>query len=145
MVRSLIIAVLALLPSLPSGMAAPPDDDLQRLEGSWTVKYAEKGNKPLPSDEANAMKLRITGPVFSIIVDGKVVNNATLSLDATKEPRQFRMVSPDGKQSVLGIYKIEPGEIRLCWDNTPGKRPVTFSGINESGSLVYFRLVKTKL
>jgi len=115
------------------------------MEGSWTVKYAEKGNKPVPTQEAKAMTLRITGPVFSIMVDGKVVNNATLSVDATKEPKQFKMASPDGKQSVLGIYKIEPEEIRLCWDNSPGKRPVTFSGINESGSLVYFRLVKAKL
>lgn len=141
----IIITILALLPFLPPCMAAPPVDDLQRMEGSWTVKYAEKGNKPVPTEEANAMKLRITGPVFSIIVDGKVVNTATLSIDSTKEPKQFKMDSPDGKQSVLGIYKIEPEEIRLCWDNRSGKRPTAFSGINESGSLVYFRLVKTKL
>jgi uncharacterized protein (TIGR03067 family) len=145
MVRPLIITILALLSSLPPCLAAPPVDDLQRMEGSWTVKYAEKGNKPVPTQEAKAMNLRITGPVFSIIVDGKVVNSATLSVDATKEPKQFKMNSPDGKQSVLGIYKIEPEEIRLCWDNTPGKRPATFSGINDSGSLVYFRLVKAKL
>lgn len=145
MVRPLVIATLVLLWSLPPCTAAPPIDDLQRMEGSWEVKYAEKGNKPVPSEEAKAMKLRITGPVFSIIVDGKVVNTATLTVDAAKEPKQFKMDSPDGKQSVLGIYKIEPEEIRLCWDNTPGKRPATFSGINENGSLVYFRLVKTKL
>jgi uncharacterized protein (TIGR03067 family) len=146
MVRSvIIITILALLPALPPCLAGPPLEDLQRMEGSWSVKYAEKGNKPVPSEEARAMNLRITGPVFSIIVDGKVVNTATLTLDPAKEPKQFKMDSPDGKQSVLGIYKIEPEEIRLCWDNKPGKRPVTFSGINESGSLVYFRLVKTKL
>lgn len=142
MIRTFIVSSLALLCVLRPGMSTPPVDDLQRMEGSWKAKYAEKANKAVPSEELAATQVRVTGPILSILINGRVVNNATLSLDSAKEPKQLKLQSPDGQHAALGIYKFESDELRLCWDNRPGKRPAAFSGMNDSGSLVYFRLVK---
>lgn len=122
--------------------AAPPAGDLTLMEGTWKVKYGEKGNKPLTTDQLNAMHIRITGPLFAILINGKVETVGHLVLDGTKEPKQLKMESPDGQKAALGIYKLETGELRFCWDNSPGKRPATFNGVNEKGSLIYLRLVK---
>lgn len=123
-------------------LAAPPAGDLTLMEGSWKVKYGEKGNKPLTTEQLRAMSIRITGPLFAILINGKVETAGHLVLDSAKEPKQLRMESPDGQKAALGIYKFETNELRFCWDNSPGKRPSTFSGVNEKGSLIYLRLVK---
>jgi uncharacterized protein (TIGR03067 family) len=136
------IAALTALWALPCFAAPPTVGDLQHMEGTWNVKYAEKGNKALTPEESKGMQLRISGRIFSIIVDGKAIDHATFSVDSAKVPKELKMESPDGKSAVLGIYKFESDELRLCWDNQPGKRPATFNGMNGSGSLVYFRLVK---
>jgi uncharacterized protein (TIGR03067 family) len=122
--------------------AAPPAGDLTLMEGTWKVKYGEKGNKPLTTDQLRVMSIRITGPLFAILINGKVETVGHLVLDSTKDPKQLKMESPDGEKAALGIYKFEMDELRFCWDNSPGKRPATFSGVNEKGSLVYLRLVK---
>lgn len=122
--------------------AAPPADDLTLMEGTWKVKYGEKGNKPLTTDQLNAMQIRISRPLFAILINGKMETAGLLRLDSTKEPKQLKMESPDGQKAALGIYKFEAGELRFCWDNSPGKRPATFSGVNEKGSLIYLRLEK---
>ncbi len=140
-----VIATLVALTALwavPCGAAAPATD-LQRMEGTWSLKYGEKDNKPLTPTQAKAMQIRITGPILSIMAEGKLINNATLVVDSTKKPKELRMESPEGTTSVLGIYKLESDELWLCWDNRPGKRPATFSGLNDAGSLIYMRLVRT--
>ena len=112
------------------------------MEGTWNLKYGEKANKPLTPAEVKAMQIRITGPLLAILSEGTLVNQATLTIEPTKEPKEMKMDSPDGKHSVLGIYKLGKDELQICWDNRPGVKPATFSGVNDAGSLIYMRLVK---
>jgi uncharacterized protein (TIGR03067 family) len=145
MLRVLTFMVVASFLGLPQmAFAATPAGDLPLMEGTWKVKYGEKGNKPLTTDQLNAMRIRITGPLFAILINGKVETAGLLRLDPTKDPKQLKMESPDGQKATLGIYKLETDELRFCWDNSPGKRPSTFSGVNEKGSLIYLRLVKAE-
>jgi uncharacterized protein (TIGR03067 family) len=140
--------VISALCALAALLAVPcpaelPATDLQLMEGTWSLKYGEKSNKPLTPAEVKAMQIRITGPLFAILSEGKLVNQAILTMEPTKEPREMKMGSPDGKSAVLGIYKLGKDELQICWDNRPGKRPAIFSGVNDAGSLIYMRLVKT--
>jgi uncharacterized protein (TIGR03067 family) len=143
MLRVLTFMVVATFLGMSQmAFAAPPADDLMLMQGTWKLKYGEKGNKPLSTDQLRVMHIRITGPLFAILINGKVETAGHLVLDSAKDPKQLRMESPDGQKAALGIYNLEKDELRFCWDNSPGKRPSTFSGVNEKGSLIYLRLVK---
>jgi uncharacterized protein (TIGR03067 family) len=137
----LTLLALAALLAQPC-LAQSPAGDLQSMEGTWNLKYAERANKPLTPEELKVTQVRIKGTQFSILSEGKVVNEATLTLDPAKEPKELKMGSPDGKSVALGIYKLGKDEIQICWEKRPGRKPITFSGVNDAGSLIYMRLIK---
>ena len=131
----LILATL--LPCLASPMAQEVDqDDLQTLQGEWTVAAAEQRGRPFDV---------IVGGVLTIAGDRFALHTATgnelagrISLDAAQSPRHLDFVHDDGLLWEA-IYVAAPDFFRLNYveasPETP--RPTMFvTGSDTPGTVI---------
>jgi uncharacterized protein (TIGR03067 family) len=116
-------------------------NDLEKLEGSWSVKSLVVEGKE--RDCAGQVfvfqgtkarfhfpkKLSLEGDRLRFGGDGTV--EFTIVLDPMKRPKTIDLIFQDGKIKVIsrGIYSIDRDKLKLCKiDDTPGKkRPNEFS------------------
>jgi len=130
-------AVLALcaLAAL-AGRADDPDPEppgggkaeLKKLKGTWTVtRRLSRGRE-----------LKALSSVMTFTFDGDKLTRTTslnkgnkkaersvkfkVKLDTKKQPHRIEMVPEDGKNSQVGIYKIEKGELYFAPGRPTGKK-----------------------
>ena len=125
--KTLLVLILSLLlvsPGTPSAQDAG-QDDLQTLQGEWTVAAAEQGGRPF--DVILGGVLTITGDRFALVTATGNELDGQIRLDAAQSPRHLDFVHDDGFVWEA-IYVAAPDFFRLNYveasPDTP--RPTMF-------------------
>jgi len=108
--------------------AAPADDDLNKLQGTWSIVKVDKG-KGLGEDFA---KVKFVFKDNTIAVkDDTLDKTAHFKIDPSKKPKQIDIFPDKGaKAEVLGIYELDGDNLKLCW-NKGGARPLDFKASSD--------------
>ena len=118
------------------------DNDAKVLLGTWDLVKAEKGGKPLPDSDSKGLKVEITKDEMVIVMPGRDrKETAKYKLDMKSKPRGID-ITPKGQdgKTVKGIYKIEKGELTMCWSEQGMERPTKFD--DKSKALLVLRKPK---
>jgi len=119
-------------------------DDAKAILGNWEVAKAVKDGKAPPGGEVKDMKMEITKEQLLITMGGKERKQmAAYKLDVKSKPRGIE-ITPNGLEDkpIKGIYKLEKGELTMCW-GAPGKdRPEKFD--DRDKILLVLRKAKAK-
>jgi uncharacterized protein (TIGR03067 family) len=94
------------------GVAAgnPVQQDLAQLQGEWKLVKLRSGANELPADVLNKIKIVFEKDKFFMLIDGKQVADASVTIDPTKNPKTMDLFAHSGVSkglTDLAIYSIE--------------------------------------
>src|SRR5262245_20346907 len=85
--------------------------DLERLEGTWEVVAAQKGNEKLPEELLKTIKITFKGEKLSFEIVGDT-KEGTFKIDSKKNPKEIDL-TVDGK-TAKGVYAFEGDRLKVC-------------------------------
>jgi uncharacterized protein (TIGR03067 family) len=130
--RALIVMMLGMLLA-----ADTPKDDMDKLQGTWSLVAAVRDGKDVPDDEVDRTTLAIKGNAFTFPKDTRVGTgpSGTFTVDPSRTPKTIDATpssGPNKGQTWLGIYVIV-GDLYKVAFAPPGKaRPTQF--VSEPGT-----------
>lgn len=129
-----------LLLGLGAGSSAAQDAqskaDLEKLQGKWQAVSAIHGGKPDRQLE------KWTLVQNKLIVHWDSERTWTITLDASKQPKQMDLVATDSTKTMKAIYELDGDTLRFCIEMKDKDRPVRFGAKLGSGNrLVVFKRV----
>jgi len=128
----LMASILGLLIAANTGDDANKKD-LEKFQGNWSLISAERDGKKTPEEEAKKISLTIHGNKFILRKDGVIVSEGTMTVDASKKPKEVTetiTAGPNKGKVFSAIYEIDDDQHRVCFA-APGKeRPMSFSSSN---------------
>lgn len=135
--RSIVFAVAVLAAAAADRPAA--EDDLKKMQGTWTVKALTTDGKPVPAAALEGAALVIAGNKYRYRGDENF--EGTLTLVASASPKEInstftQTVGTTTKETGVarGIYKFEGGRLTFCWAQVGSeKRPKEFRSDPKSG------------
>jgi uncharacterized protein (TIGR03067 family) len=143
-VRSILPLALVFL----IAAAEPAQDakqELDKLQGEWTLVSTEVGGKMRP-DTVNAVsKLTISGNQWVVTYRDFASNaRATIAIDPSKHPKTIDLTFRGSEGlPARGIYKLEGDTLTVCYNATVGgERPKEFKSTQEMGVLDVFKRAK---
>ena len=143
-------AVLIVLAVASVGLCADPKGPKadKALNGMWTPESAVMAGKDLPSDALKAMRLVLRDGKYTLN-HGEQVDQGTYKVDDSEVPKTITFVGTKGKhegKTMFGIYELEKGTLRLCFDTTGKTHPTKFESKPDTESLLatYHRQTRKK-
>src|SRR5260370_14977966 len=110
--------------------------DLEKLQGTWTMAALEVDGKPVPEEKLKSSTLTIKGDKYIIKVKDDT-HETIIKLDPAKKPKEIDMTFTEGanKDNVLkGIYEIDGDTFKICRALLPDKnRPTEFGTWPDTG------------
>lgn len=144
--RFRVAALAAVLAFLFSPSA--PADDLQAMEGTWSVESAEISGKKIESGDLKALIVTIKGALYEVLVKGEK-DAGTLQLDETQKPKTMDATDTEGLDAgklIKAIYELSGDTLRVCYATEGGERPTEL--VSREGSpwllLTYTRQKKAE-
>jgi len=115
-------------------------DDLSKMQGKWKAVETIDSGKPVGREvETN---FTITQKKMQIAEGKEAVLEFTLSLDASKKPKQIDMTLKGF--TMLGIYELQGDMLRICIGPSEKERPLEFvSKVGDNRRLVTLKRIKT--
>ena len=114
-------------------------NDLERMQGTWSLVSAMEDGKSLPEDHVKQTTILVEGNTFRFpgLAEDATSKDGTFKLDATKNPKEIDSTSEEREVS-LGIYEVESDKYKVCFA-PPGKpRPTNFTSAPGSGQILQF-------
>ena len=109
-----------------------PNTD-ERFLGVWQLVEAHNDGVRTLDEIVERFQFRVlTDRVQVIVEDETVVMEAENHIDASREPAESETILPDGT-AILGILKIEDGNLMSCVALPGAPRPTEFSSHTGSG------------
>lgn len=105
------------------GTKESTDEAEQELKGTWKVTSIGGNGKSLPDEQLAGMKVTISGKRFTTKKGAKVIEEAKITADTSKEPRTLDLAFTQGElkgQTVLGIFELNDNVLRIALGE-PGK------------------------
>jgi uncharacterized protein (TIGR03067 family) len=140
----LLVGFAICLPALLADDAKPKEekDDFKLFEGSWKAVALETDGRKAPPEAIEASKdgrWSFKGPELQTTEpSGKAAAKMTVTLDASKSPKQIDLAGIEGQgkgKKMQGIYKFEKGLLVICLRDQEAAekgRPTEFA--TEAGS-----------
>ena len=139
-----LMSVSLLLLTLLTGSVRADDKqaaELAKLAGTYTFQSIESNGAPIPADALkNVQKMRVVikGNTLTMSGEGEKARVQTISINASKDPKQIDITredevdSPKGKEkgkktTSLGIYSLEGKTLKICTDDSGSERPTSFA------------------
>lgn len=116
------------------------NEDLKRMDGTWTMVRGEMNGKPLSQQEVNSAELIIVGDNYTVRLGDEGVKKGIQKLDATKTPKQINAHDTEGPTTGenLGIYEFTTdGDFRVCFAATGKERPTEFVSTPDNGQFIH--------
>lgn len=113
-------------------------DDLERLQGTWTVTSLEMDARKVPDAMIAEARIEVTGDRFTSTGMGAVYEG-TLHLNPDAKPRQLDMKftsGPEKGNTNLCIYELKAEVWKLCIATRGEERPKKFAAPVGSGVAV---------
>ena len=123
-----LIAAVVLIAANTGDDAAKKD--LEKFQGNWSLISAERDGKKTPEEDAKKIKLTIQGNQFVLRRDGVVLSEGTMTLDASKKPKEVSetiTTGPNKGKVFSAIYEIDDDQHRICFAAAGKERPTAFS------------------
>jgi uncharacterized protein (TIGR03067 family) len=144
------VAVLIVLAVASVGLCADPKEPKadKALNGPWTAESAVMAGKELPREELKSMHLVLTQGKYTL-KHGDQVGEGTYKVDESEVPKTITFVATSGPhkgKTMLGIYELEKGTLKLCIDMTGKAHPAKFESKPDTQSFLatYERQKMTK-
>jgi uncharacterized protein (TIGR03067 family) len=126
--KTALITVMTGLLAASNALAG--DNDLEKLQGNWSVISAERKGRKVVEDERSRPKVTFNGNEMSYEENGKV-RKGTIQIDARTKPAQIDVKPGDGAEAGLtfpGIYEVDGDTLKLCVREKGQGRPTEFKG-----------------
>jgi uncharacterized protein (TIGR03067 family) len=126
--------------------AADKDDDAKSMQGTWVVDpdvYKDVKDKDLIK-AMKAVRVVIDGDSFTFSHPPGNEEKGTFRLDPSKKLKQIDFLSDMGTLQAQGIYELEKGRLKLCWDRQFKKRgrPTKFAHAEEGNDPFLLVLIR---
>lgn len=108
----------------------PAKKDLAKFQGNWQLISMERDGKKTPPEDAKKITLTIQGDNFILRKDASVISEGTMTLDATKKPREIDetiTTGPNKGKVFSAIYEIDDEQHKICFAAAGKERPTSFS------------------
>jgi uncharacterized protein (TIGR03067 family) len=131
--RCVLVVVAGLLVAADAKEDAAKED-LKKLEGTWVILSAEENGKQVPEGVIKDLDLRITITSNKVMLrlPQKKTEEATLTIDSTKKPKQIDLKS--GDVEIRGIYSLDGDMLKMCAVKEQSKdRPTDFTTKDDDG------------
>jgi uncharacterized protein (TIGR03067 family) len=136
----LILTALLLAAHAP-GKDGLPNDDLGKLQGTWSTVSLVSDGKTLvdenaPPQPGPTTKLAYKGNQWKIIVGDKTVASGVVRIDSTRIPKEIDILDETGMKNgktKLGIYELDGDTYKYCLAPAGKPRPAEFSSKEGSG------------
>ena len=110
-------------------VAAGPEDDAQKLQGTWVMVRGETDGQALPPETVKSARLVIEGNRHTVTVgNDKMVG--THHLDSTTKPKSIDTRDTEGPfkgMTLHGIYRLRGDEFTVCFAGPDKRRPKKFT------------------
>jgi uncharacterized protein (TIGR03067 family) len=138
--------VLIVLAVASVGLCAdpnPPKAD-KALNGWWRPHSAVMAGKELPREENNHRYLKLSNGQY-MLNQGDQVDEGTYKIGESDNPKTISFVVTKGEtkgKTMLGIYELDKGSLRICFDVSGKTRPTKFESKPDTQSFLasYHRL-----
>jgi uncharacterized protein (TIGR03067 family)/prepilin-type processing-associated H-X9-DG protein len=99
--------------------------DIELFKGNWDVTKVFKDGNDIPEEFLKEIKLKFTGNtiVFSF---QDIQKKATITIDATKKPKQIDLKFEDGQDSGYGIFEFNGDTVKIYAAEVKEQRPKDF-------------------
>jgi uncharacterized protein (TIGR03067 family) len=113
--------------------------DLDQLQGAWTVSEAVRDGNKAPEEVLKKMEVIIKDDTISITEDKDAPKprseKAVIELNPSTKPKSVDIKPDHGNDKpVLGIYELDGDTLKICFDKHSEKRPTSFDSKPDSGS-----------
>ena len=132
--------VLIVLAVASVGLCADPKAPTadKALIGRWTPESAVMAGKELPREELKSMHLVFAKGKYTLTI-GDQVDEGTYKVDESEVPKTITFVGTKGRhegKTMFGIYELEKGTLRLCFDTTGKTHPTKFESKPDTQSFL---------
>jgi uncharacterized protein (TIGR03067 family) len=114
-------------------------DDIESLQGGWTMVLVFRNGEAVPADQAKSGELVVEDKEYRAKLGANAVT-ATIKVDASRTPKEIDLTLTSGEQqgkTVKGIYKIAGDDLTICRGLTDKvARPIDFAAPVDSGLLL---------
>lgn len=122
-----------------------PQDDLSKLQGSWTMVSASRMGKPMP--DGDTVTLEFAGNVMFLKSQKRGPEKGQFTLNPVAKPKSIDMIPINPRATepkaneppVLFIYELSGDDLKLCWVKPGGQRPVEFVSQPDNSIMVLKR------
>jgi len=128
------------------GFCADPKEPKadKALNGWWKPDSAVMAGKDLPREELKPRYLALSNGKF-MLNQGDQVDEGTYKIDESDNPKTISFVVTKGEskgKTILGIYELDKGSLRICFDTNGKTRPTKFESKPDTQSFLasYHRL-----
>ncbi len=122
-----IVAILAVA-SIGFCAGPKPHKEYVGLNGRWVPDTAAMAGKPFPDATRKSMLLWLADGKYTVTM-GDAVDEGQYEVDEAKTPKAITLVcskGPNQGKTILGIYEVGKGTLRICYDLSGKTRPTQF-------------------
>jgi uncharacterized protein (TIGR03067 family) len=135
----LLVGVL----SAAQGPDKAVQEDLKKLEGTWTYLSLDLAGKKYPEDIIGTGVLTIKGNTYRTELGGQVTDEGTFTIDPTKKPKTWDKVSTKFKDAKFaGVYEVDGDTLKYCEGLAGAERPAGIT--SKKGTLESAAVLKRK-
>jgi uncharacterized protein (TIGR03067 family) len=118
-------------------------EDLKKLEGTWTYVSVDLAGKKFPDDDIRTGVLTIKGNTYKTELFGQVTDEGTFTIDPSKKPKTWDKVSTKVKDAkIAGVYEVDGDTLKYCEGLAGAERPAGIT--SKKGSLESASVLKRK-
>jgi len=123
----------------------PAKQDLEKLQGTWTLISAMQNGKALVQDKVKRTTIVFKNDrfLFPASSDQATSKDGTIKIDPSTKPKQMDATSTQG-EIMLGIYHIDGDDYKVCFA-PPGKERPTEFGSKPGSGYIYQIWVRKKV
>ena len=133
--HGLCVLSLAFLLGADGPKEAAVKQDLEKLQGTWTVVSMEMDGKFMSAEARQKIKLTLDGENY-VFKNGDGGNAGLYKIDPSRDPKELNIVIGGGEEKgkvYLAIYKIDGDTMTQCMELSNKNRPHEFTGKAGSG------------